>query len=154
MEATAGSPFHTGTEATPALSFADHPLLTGCAVGQGFIEDTLEGDGEPVDVLVLLDEPALPGCSMVTRPVARVLVTVDGSPGDLVICVQHGPQSFADVAGLADLRRWHVDDGTSLSVLRHFGPDRSWEVQETRGQPDASALIRQSKENYAHQQGN
>ena len=28
----------------------------------GFIEDTLGGDGDPLDALVLLEEPTFPGC--------------------------------------------------------------------------------------------
>lgn len=34
----------------------------------GFIEDTLGEDGDPLDVLVLLDEPTFPGCEIACRP--------------------------------------------------------------------------------------
>jgi inorganic pyrophosphatase len=33
----------------------------------GFIPRTIGGDGDPLDVLVLMDEPAFPGCALLTR---------------------------------------------------------------------------------------
>src|SRR5919202_6145584 len=33
----------------------------------GFVPATLGGDGDPLDVLVLMDEPAFTGCLVVTR---------------------------------------------------------------------------------------
>src|ERR1044072_6551671 len=35
----------------------------------GFIPATLGDDGDPVDVLVLMDEPAFPGCVLAWRPI-------------------------------------------------------------------------------------
>src|SRR5437763_14822944 len=35
----------------------------------GFVPSTLAEDGDPVDVLVLMDEPAFPGCVLSCRPV-------------------------------------------------------------------------------------
>jgi inorganic pyrophosphatase len=35
-------------------------------------------DGDPVDVLVLMDEPAFPGCMLTCRPIGAIL----GEPGD------------------------------------------------------------------------
>ncbi len=33
----------------------------------GFIPQTIGGDGDPLDVLVLMDEPAFPGCALLVR---------------------------------------------------------------------------------------
>src|SRR4029453_15828071 len=35
----------------------------------GFVPSTRAEDGDPVDVLVLMDEPAFPGCVLTCRPI-------------------------------------------------------------------------------------
>jgi inorganic pyrophosphatase len=47
----------------------------------GFIPQTLWEDGDPVDVLVLNDEPLIPGCLVKCRPVG-VLDMIDSGEGD------------------------------------------------------------------------
>jgi len=47
----------------------------------GFIPGTLAEDGDPMDVLALVDQPSFPGCLIEVRPVA-VLNMVDSSGGD------------------------------------------------------------------------
>ncbi len=47
----------------------------------GFIPGTLAEDGDPMDVLTLVDQPSFPGCLIEVRPVA-VLNMVDSSVGD------------------------------------------------------------------------
>jgi inorganic pyrophosphatase len=43
----------------------------------GFIPSTLAGDGDPTDVLVLMDEPAFPGCLLK----CRVIGIIEGEQG-------------------------------------------------------------------------
>jgi inorganic pyrophosphatase len=47
----------------------------------GFIPGTLADDGDPLDILVLVDEPSFTGCLMEARPVG-VLHMVDGHEND------------------------------------------------------------------------
>jgi inorganic pyrophosphatase len=47
----------------------------------GFIPGTLAEDGDPMDVLVLVDQPSFPGCLIEVRPVA-VLNMVDSTMRD------------------------------------------------------------------------
>jgi inorganic pyrophosphatase len=47
----------------------------------GFIPSTLGCDGDPLDVLVLVEAPSFPGCLMEVRPIG-VLCMVDQGKGD------------------------------------------------------------------------
>ena len=47
----------------------------------GFVPGTLADDGDPLDILVLVDEPSFTGCLMETRPVG-VLHMIDGKEND------------------------------------------------------------------------
>jgi inorganic pyrophosphatase len=47
----------------------------------GFIPGTLADDGDPLDIMVLVDEPSFTGCLMETRPVG-LLHMVDGKEND------------------------------------------------------------------------
>ena len=44
----------------------------------GFAPSTKADDGDPVHVLVLMDEPALPGCVLTCRPIG----VIEGEQGD------------------------------------------------------------------------
>src|SRR5437879_8748460 len=41
----------------------------------GFIMDTLGGDGDPLDALVVVEEPTFPGCVVAARPVGRLFMS-------------------------------------------------------------------------------
>ena len=47
----------------------------------GFIPATVAEDGDPMDVLTLVDQPSFPGCLIEVRP-AAVLNMVDSNVGD------------------------------------------------------------------------
>jgi inorganic pyrophosphatase len=38
----------------------------------GFVPSTKADDGDPVDVLVLMDEPVFPGCVLTCRPIGMI----------------------------------------------------------------------------------
>ena len=56
----------------------------------GFFPDTHAEDGDPLDALILLEDPTFPGCHVRVRPVA-VLEMSDEAGRDLkVLCVAVG----------------------------------------------------------------
>ncbi|MCS7263779.1 MAG: inorganic diphosphatase [Armatimonadetes bacterium] len=53
----------------------------------GFIPSTLADDGDPLDVLVLVDEPSFPGCVLIARPIGLLDMEDDGEPDEKILAV-------------------------------------------------------------------
>ena len=85
----------------------------------GFIPSTLGEDGDPVDVLVLMDEPAFPGCLVPSRLVGGIEAEQTERDGETVrndrlIAVAAGSHTHRDVKSLDDL------NATLLEEIEHF----------------------------------
>jgi len=53
----------------------------------GFIEDTLADDGDPLDALVLLEEPTFPGCLIRCRAIGMFRMRDEQGADNKVLCV-------------------------------------------------------------------
>jgi inorganic pyrophosphatase len=53
----------------------------------GFIEDTLADDSDPLDALVLLEEPTFPGCLITCRVIGMFRMRDEMGLDDKVLCV-------------------------------------------------------------------
>lgn len=107
----------------------------------GFIPSTLADDGDPIDVLVLMDEPAFPGCVLSCRPVGVIEGEQKSKEGkernDRILAVEKSAHSFAEVNTVEDLGKqfqreleeffvnYHRLDGSEYRVLGMKGPDRA-----------------------------
>jgi len=69
----------------------------------GFIPSTLADDGDPLDVLILVDEPSFPGCILTVRPIGLLDMLDQGERDEKVLAVPvdnpryDGIQSYRDV---------------------------------------------------------
>ena len=69
----------------------------------GYFENTLGLDGDPVDVLALLDYPLFPGVGVKLRPVAVLNMTDDGGNDAKVIAVPHKDPRWAHIQDVTDV---------------------------------------------------
>lgn len=53
----------------------------------GYVPDTLCEDGDPLDALVIIDEPLFPGVVVPVRPIGIVRMVDDGEGDEKLICV-------------------------------------------------------------------
>ena len=59
----------------------------------GFIPSTLSDDGDPLDVLVLVDTPSFPGCLIEVRPIGLLEMLDQGVKDEKVLAVpRHNPR--------------------------------------------------------------
>ena len=70
----------------------------------GFIDNTLERDGDPLDILILTSEPTFPGC-LIDAKIVGVLKTIDnGYEDNKIIAVNHTDPRFDDIDELSDIK--------------------------------------------------
>ncbi|MBI1972260.1 MAG: inorganic diphosphatase [Candidatus Aenigmarchaeota archaeon] len=80
----------------------------------GFVPRTLCGDGDPLDVIVLVDEPSFAGCVINARPVA-VLITEDNKGTDeKVLAVPVDDARYDEMTGMETIPK-HI-----LKEMAHF----------------------------------
>ncbi|MCU1514819.1 MAG: inorganic diphosphatase [Microbacteriaceae bacterium] len=85
--------------------FLDRVLFTGFVypTDYGFFEKTLADDGDPLDVLVLLDFPLFPGVGVKVRPIGVFKMTDDGGGDAKVIAVQAKDPRWAWLQDVDDI---------------------------------------------------
>jgi inorganic pyrophosphatase len=106
----------------------------------GFVPETLAEDGDPLDVLVLLDEPTFPGCHILVRPVGVFWMTDEAGPDAKVLCVPARDPRSRPVTDLADLPDFLLAEIEHFfQVYKDVEPEKS---VETRGWEGAEAAVR------------
>jgi inorganic pyrophosphatase len=83
-------------------------------VDYGFIPDTLAEDGDPLDIMVLLEDPTFPGISISVRPVGLFWMSDEHGADAKILAV---PATDARYAHIQELR--HVQEHP-LAEIRHF----------------------------------
>jgi inorganic pyrophosphatase len=71
----------------------------------GFIPQTLGNDGDPLDVLVIVEEPTIPGCHVVARPIGVLRMRDDKGGDDKIIAVPVADPRFDEVFDFSDIAR-------------------------------------------------
>ena len=69
----------------------------------GFIEGTLGGDGDPLDALVLLEDPVYPGVWVEAKPVGLLWMQDEAGEDAKIICVPPTDPRWRGVEDLRDL---------------------------------------------------
>ncbi|HEY9755815.1 MAG TPA: inorganic diphosphatase [Oculatellaceae cyanobacterium] len=83
----------------------------------GFIPQTYCDDKDPLDILVLGQEPVVPLCIMRAKPIGIMKMTDQGDPDDKIVAVHYDDQEFAHYDSIDEL------PAHRLSTLRRFFED-------------------------------
>lgn len=136
--------------------FVDRKLFTAMfyPCNYGFVPQTKEKDGDPVDVLVLGNDPVVPSSVIRANPVG-VLITADEEGEDskiVAVPISKVDPSFADVKDIETVPQYIRDQ------IKHFFEHykelekgkyvkvKSWENRESAKKKISEALERYKKE--------
>ncbi|MBP0461397.1 inorganic diphosphatase [Streptomyces montanisoli] len=120
----------------------------------GFVENTLGEDGDPLDALVLLDDPTFPGCLIKCRAIGMFRMTDEAGGDDKLLCV---PASDPRVEHLQDIHNVSEFDRMEIQhffeVYKDLEPGKSVEGADWVGRAEAEAEIDASRKRLEAQGG-
>lgn len=76
----------------------------------GFIPNTLADDGDPLDGMVLIDQPTFPGCVIPARPIGMLEMIDSGDRDEKLLCVPGDDPRFRDIKSLDDVAQHRLDE--------------------------------------------
>ena len=113
----------------------------------GFIEGTLGEDGDPLDALVLLEEPTFPGCLIKCRAIGMFRMRDEAGGDDKVLCIPAGdPRSDAHPGPRPTSREFdRLEIQHFFETYKDLEPGKSVEGATWTGRGEAEAEIEASR---------
>lgn len=113
----------------------------------GYIEDTLGEDGDPLDALVLLDQPTFPGVLIQCRAIGMFHMRDEAGGDDKILCIPAGDPRQVFITELE-----HINEFDRLAIQHFFEtykdlePGKSVEGSHWKGRTDAEKCVNDSIE--------
>ncbi len=70
----------------------------------GFVPNTLADDGDPLDGMVIMDQPTFPGCVIAARPIGLLEMIDGGDRDEKILCVPADDPRYREVKSLANIQ--------------------------------------------------
>lgn len=93
----------------------------------GFVPNTLADDGDPLDGMVIMDEPTFPGCVIAARPIGMLEMIDGGDRDEKILCVPDKDPRYSQVKSLKDIPQHRLDE-----IAEFFRTYKNLEKKETK----------------------
>jgi inorganic pyrophosphatase len=116
----------------------------------GYVPGTLGGDGDPLDVLLLMDDPAFPGCVVRARPIGVLRAMKEGNENHRIIAVSSDAKTWANHRDLSDLPRRMLREVEQFFHSIQNVDGREHALNGWRGVAEAERVIDRAIEAHAN----
>ncbi|MFN2576403.1 MAG: inorganic diphosphatase [Pyrinomonadaceae bacterium] len=128
------------------------PLGTVFPFDFGYLPSTIAGDGDPVDILVLMDEPAFPGCLVPAKLIGVIEANQtegqETTRNDRLIAVSADSRNHSHVRFLGDLNNNLIHEIERFFVSYNETKGKRFEIMGRFGPERAISLIEQAAETF------
>lgn len=136
--------------------FLDRVLYTafGYPTNYGFFENTLGEDGDPLDVLVLLDHDLLPGIVASVRPIGVLKMSDEAGGDDKVVAVLGKDPRWARFEDVGDIPA-HLKDEIAhfFEHYKDLEPGKWVKVEEWADAAEAERLVSEAFVRFEEHEG-
>ncbi len=111
----------------------------------GFIDNTLGEDGDPLDALVLIDEPTFPGCLIRCRAIGLFHMRDEAGGDDKIMCIPTGDPRLEHLQDLDDINEFYrLEIQHFFETYKDLEPGKSVEGAHWAGRAEADKEINAS----------
>lgn len=114
----------------------------------GFIPRTLAEDGDPADILVLLNEPTFPGCQIDARPIGVLDMLDRGELDHKILAVPVNDPFFSEYFDIADIPQHYLKEVEHFFRIYKNLEGKAVETVGWKKSDEAARLIVDSMERY------
>lgn len=115
----------------------------------GFLPRTLAQDGDPIDVLLLMDEPAYPGVVVRSRLIGVIegeqLDGKDKVRNDRLLAVAEANHQYANIRTFKDLPSLFLQEIEEFFVNYHRQEGKQYKLLGCKGSDEAMRLIKKAR---------
>lgn len=114
----------------------------------GFVPETRGDDGDHLDVLVIISEPAFPGCVMKVRPIGVLDMADDKGQDWKIVAICDTDPRLTNVNSLEDLDEHHKNEISHFFEVYKQLENKEVEVKGWLGKDDAYKIIVTAMDKY------
>ncbi len=114
----------------------------------GLIPRTLFDDGDPLDVLVRVEEATFTGCQIDVRPIGVLKMLDRGDPDDKILAVPWHDPRYEEYYDIADFPQHYLKEIEHFFLIYKDLEGRRVEITGWEGSESAKDVIRHSIEQY------
>ena len=115
----------------------------------GFLPQTLAADGDPIDVLLLMDQPAFPGIAVLGRLIGVIEgEQIEGKKkirNDRLVAVADANHMYANIRRLKDLPSKWIKELQDFFVNYHSLEGKEYRLLGCKGVDAAMRLVKQAR---------
>ncbi len=120
----------------------------------GFIPQSYYDDGDPFDVMVLVEDQTFPGCVIEARPVALMHMDDDGEKDDKVIAVPSEDPRYDDIRDIEDLTdQQRAEIAEFFETYKNLEPEKETDTLGFEDRAAAHDAIEHAQDLYDEQFG-
>jgi len=133
--------------------FLDRHLVVsmGYPAEYGFIPDTLGGDGDPLDALVLTAYPTFPGCLIKAKILGMCLMTDEKGEDAKLLAVPEYDPAWRDASDITDVPKADLDRiAHFFTVYKDLDEGKWMKVENWVGRDAALVELEASRQRFTH----
>lgn len=150
IEISAGSKVKYEYDKENGLMFVDRILYSSVVYphNYGFIPETLGDDGDPLDILVIMQEPVYPGCYLKARIIGVLYMFDQGVLDEKIIAVHEHDPMYKTIYDISDLSSHRLMEIKTFFIDYKKNEKKDVCVKDFGNREEAYFIIEKCLQNY------